>query len=72
MRSRPGRTGQASDARIDAREQLALVESQADRVIGLPRARFPRRFLSRKDRGKPIEIGDHASIDRLIDGEQSA
>ena len=41
------------------------------RVIGLPRSRFPRGFLTSQDDGQPIEIGDDAAIHGLVEREQA-
>ena len=57
--------------RIDPSQQLAFVKAERERVIGLPRARLPRRFLSREDDREPVEIGDHAFVHRLVEGEQA-
>ena len=56
--------------RIDPAQQLAFVEPEGDRVIGLPRARLPRRLLPSQHDREAIEVGDHAAIDRLVEREQ--
>ena len=56
--------------RIDAPHQLALVEAEADRVVGLSLARLPRRPLPGHDLGQPIEVGDDRPVDRLVEREQ--
>jgi hypothetical protein len=56
---------------IDPPQQLPFVESETHGVIRLPGARLPRRLLAREDDGEPIEIGDDAAIDRLVDRKQS-
>ena len=57
--------------RIDPAQQLAFVEAEGDRVIRLPRARLPRRLLASEDDRQPIEVGDHAPVDRLVEREQA-
>ena len=61
---------QAAMVRIDAAQQLALVEPEGDAVIGLPRARFPRGLLTGQHDGQAIEIGDEAAIQRLVEHVQ--
>ena len=56
--------------RIDPAQQLAFIEPEADGVIGLTRARFPRGFLTSEHDRQAIQVGDHAAIDGLIEGEQ--
>jgi hypothetical protein len=56
---------------IDAAHQLAFVEAEAHRVIGLPRPGLPRGFLPCEHDCEAVEIGDDAAIDRFIDGEQA-
>ena len=43
--------------RVDAPQQLALVEPERQRVIRLPRPRLPGRLLTRQHNGQAIEIG---------------
>src|SRR4029434_6900881 len=59
---------EAAVLRIDSAQQLAFVEAESERVIGLPRARLPSRFLASEDDRKPIEIGAHTFFQRLIHG----
>ncbi len=40
------------------------------RVIGLPRARLPRGFLTGQHDGQAIEVGDEAAIHGLVEREQ--
>ena len=62
---------QAAMLRIDPAQQFAFVVAEGDRVIGLPRARLPGRFLASQDDRQAIEICDHAPVHRLIEGEQA-
>ena len=56
--------------RIEAAQNLALVETKGDGVIGLPRPGLPRGLLARQHDRQPIEVGDEAAIDRLVEREQ--
>ena len=56
---------------IDPAQQLAFVEAEAQGVISLARPRFPRRLLTSEHDGQAVEIGDDASVDRFIDGEET-
>ena len=56
--------------RIDTAQQLALIEPERDAVIGLPRARFPRGFLTGQHDRQAIEVGDEAAIDGLVEHVQ--
>ena len=62
---------QAAMTRIDPAQQLAFVVAEADRVIGLPRAGLPHRFLAGQHHRQTIEVGDQAPVHRLIEGEQA-
>ena len=55
---------------IDTAQQLALVEAEGDAVIGLPRARFPCRFLACQHDGQTIEVGDEAARHGLVEHVQ--
>ena len=57
--------------RVDAAQQLALVEPERDRVVGLARSGFPRGRLPRHDRCQAIEVGHRVPIDRLVEREQA-
>ena len=61
---------QAAMPWIDPAQQLALVVSEGDGVIGLPRSGLPRRFLAGQHDRQSIEVGDDAAIDGLVDREQ--
>ena len=56
---------------IDPSQQLTLVVSEGNRVIGLARARLPRGFLTRQHNCQAIEVSDDRAIDRLVEREQS-
>ena len=55
---------------VDTSHQLAFIESEAERVVGLPRSRFPCGLLAGEDDREAIEVGDHAAIDGLVEREQ--
>ena len=57
--------------RIDPAQQLAFVVAEGDRVIGLPRARLPGRFLASQHDRQPIEVGDQTPVRLLIEGKQT-
>ena len=56
---------------IDPAHEFALVEAEADRVVGLPLAGLPGRALPRHDSREAIEVGDDVAVDRLVEGEQA-
>ena len=56
--------------RVDSPHQLAFIEPEADRMVGLARPRLPRRLLTGKDDREPIEVGDDAGIDGLVEREK--
>ena len=56
--------------RIDAAHQLALVEPQADGMIGLPRSGLPPGFLARHYRRQTIEVGHYIAIHWFVEREQ--
>ncbi len=39
-------------------------------MIGLPRSRLPRRLLTRHHHGQAIQVGNHAPVHGLIEGEK--
>ena len=55
---------------IDAAQQFALIEPQAQGVIGLALAGRPGRLLARQHRRQAIEIGHDGAVDRLVEGEE--
>ena len=57
--------------RVDAPQQLALIKTEGDGVIRLPRSRRPRRFLARQHDGKAIEVADQLAGHRLVEREQA-
>src|SRR6516162_118985 len=56
---------------IDAAQQLAFVKAEGESVIRLPGPRLPRRFLTREDDRKAVEVGDNASVHGLIERKQA-
>ena len=56
--------------RVDSTQQLAFIEAEGERVIGLTRAGLPRRLLSGEHDRKAIQVGDHAAIDGFLDRKQ--
>ena len=40
-------------------------------MIGLPRARLPCRLVTRHHRRQSVEIRDHASVDRFVEGKET-
>ena len=54
---------------IDTPQQFAFIETEAQRVICLPRSGFPRGFLPCEDGRQAIEVRDNTAIDRLVDRE---
>ena len=57
--------------RVDPPDDLALVEAEADGVVGLPLARLPGGSLAGHDRGQAVEVGDDRAVDRLVEAEQA-
>jgi hypothetical protein len=57
--------------RIDATQQLAFVEAEAEAVIGLTRTGLPLGPLTSEDGGQPIEISEYGAIDWFFDREES-
>src|SRR5687767_1867823 len=55
---------------VDTAHQLAFVEAEGECVIRLPRPRFPRGLVTGHHRREPVEVPDHAAVDRLVEGEQ--
>ena len=62
---------QAAMLRIDAPQQLALVEAERDGVIGLPRTGLPCGLLTRQHDRQAIEVGDEARDRRVVEREQA-
>ena len=58
--------------RVDSPHQLAFIEPEADRVVGLARPRLPRRLLTGKDDREPIQVGDNAGIDGSLNAKSPA
>ena len=56
---------ETASLRIDAADQLALVPADAESVIAVPRARFPRRRLARDRVGDGVEVGELARVERV-------
>ena len=52
---------------VDPSQQLALVEAEADRVVGVALAGRPRRPLAGHDRGQPIGVGDDVPVHQLVE-----
>ena len=61
---------EAAMPRVDTAQQLAFVEPEGDRVIGLTRSGLPRGLLTGEHDGEAIEVGDDAPIDGLVEREQ--
>ena len=57
-------------ARVDAAQDLALIEPQRDRVIGLSGSGFPRGCLPGQDDGEPIEVSNERAVERHIEREE--
>ena len=57
--------------RVDSTQQLAFIESEGKRVIGLTRSGLPRGFLPGEHDREAIQVGDHAAIDGFLKGKQS-
>ena len=57
--------------RIDSAQQLALVKAEAERVIGLPSARLPRRLLAGQNDRQSVEVGEHGRVDRLVERKEA-
>ena len=56
--------------RVDSTQQLAFIEPEGNRVIGLTRSGLPRGFLPGEDDCEAIQVGDHAAIDGFLKGKQ--
>ncbi len=61
---------QRATLRIDSSDDLALVEPEGDRVIGLPFTRRPRGSLSGHDLGEALHVSHHVDVDRFVEREQ--
>ena len=61
---------QAAMLRIDAAQQLAFVEPEAEGVIRLPRAWLPRRLLASEHDARRSRSATTLAIDRLVEREQ--
>jgi hypothetical protein len=55
--------------RVDAVQELALVEAEADRVVGLPLPRRPGGPLPGHDLGEALRIRDRVPVDLLVEAE---
>jgi len=62
---------QAAMLRIDTAEQLAFVEAEAERVIGLPCARFPLGPLPSEDDRQAVKVRHECPVNGFVDGEQA-
>src|SRR6185436_10039982 len=56
---------------IDTPQQFTFIETQAQRMICLPRSGFPRGLLPCEDGRHSIEVRDNTAIDRLVNREQT-
>ena len=54
---------------IDTPQQFTFIETEAQRVICLPRSGFPLGFLPCEDGRQAIEVRDNTTIDRLVNRE---
>src|SRR5687768_9502381 len=66
----PEELSEAAMLRVDSTQQFTLIESESERVIGLTGSRLPCGRLPREHDREPIEVGDHAAVDRLLKGKQ--
>ena len=57
-------------ARVHSTQEFALVEAEGQCVIRLMRAGLPCRLLTGEHDRQAVEIGDHAAIDRFLEGKQ--
>ena len=55
--------------RIDTPQQFTFIETEAQRVICLPRSGFPRGFLPCEYGRQAIKVPDNTAIDRLVNRE---
>ncbi len=57
--------------RIDAAQELVLVEAERDRVVGLTLTGRPGRLLPCEDGSEATEVGEQLALERHVEGEKA-